>query len=154
MAKTKEMASSSDGKIERLKSVFQDQRDEWSKKSKKLSKQMKTSENLGSLQGTLFAEIAIILDEKTSLVEGLITLNKSIRPKKKEALVNLKLNLELKMKTAGEQNVMIDADLNNYLEREDLLGMQIQFLEATLKNLNSMVWGIKNYIDLDKAGIS
>lgn len=149
----KEEIISSDEKIDSLKTVFSNQRKIWTRKIKNMAKVMKENSNLGQIQSILFTEIAILTNEKVSLIETMISLNKAMRPKKKEALRNAKLNEELKPKTAAENNIMMDAELNIYLEREELLGMQIEFLESTLKNLNSMVWGIKNFIDLQKAGI-
>ena len=150
MAKTQKDSSE---QIEAMKGLFDTQRALWRKKIRRMTKWMKMPEKLTMLEMTVRNEIMKVSEEKSKLLEALIALNKIIRNKKAEHLIELKTNTDLKLKTNDEYKTLMEAHLSDYTEREELIEMQIDYLTTSFNNLKDISWGIKNYIELNKMGI-
>ncbi len=140
-------------KVERMRALFDEQRNRWRRKVIKLTKWMKIPEKLTSLEMIIRNEIMQISEEKAKLLEAMIAISKIIKKKKAETLINLKTNDDLKLKNQTEQNILLENQLCDYVERQELIEMQLDFLTITSNNLTQLPWAIKNYIELFKQGI-
>lgn len=144
---------SSDSKITAMKSLFSDQRGVWKRKIRKLTRFMQIPEKLPMVEIAIRNEVMNIADEKAQLLEGLISISKILRRKKADSIVELKTNSDLKIKNQSEQNILMESGLNSYIERQELIEMQVEYLDRAFANLKDLSWAIKNRVDLAKMGI-
>jgi len=140
-------------KIEDLKEYFSKRRNIWKKKVRILTKMIKNAEKYSEFETKVRDAIMLILDEKAKTLEAMITLSKKVRKVKATNLVNIKVDMDLKLKTNSEQNIMMEDKLADYLEKQELIQMQLDYLDKTYLNLKDISWASKNYIDIMKMGI-
>lgn len=140
-------------KIKLLKNKFREQRDYWINKVTEYTKMMNDPKKLVELEIIVRNEIMAVSDEKANLLESLINITKILKDKKAKKLTELKVNSDFLIKNKYEQDILIDQYILNYSERQDLLSMQIEFIDRTYNNLKDISWGIQRYVDLYKAGI-
>ena len=137
-------------KIELLKKSFLDEQKAFVSKIEDYSKNFRDLKKLIDLQILIFADREIILEKKSRLVMSKIKIDKQIREKKKKAFVNAKTNSDILLKSYNDINIYIDAELTGEMEKLELIEMQINFLIETIKTIDSVIFGIKNRIELER----
>ena len=137
-------------KIELLKKSFLDEQKAFVSKIEDYSKNFRDLKKLIDLQILIFADREIILEKKSRLVMSKIKIDKNIREKKKKAFVNAKTNSDILLKSYNDINIYIDAELTGEMEKLELIEMQINFLIETIKTIDSVIFGIKNRIELER----
>jgi hypothetical protein len=130
--------------------VFLREKSKWTDKIFKLTSMLKNYENFTDLQIEIYNEITNALNDKATISNHLVNINKILRQKKYENLIELKTNLDLKVKTKDDQTYIIENNLKDILEREEVLLLQIDYMDNIIKNLKDILWGIKNYIEIKK----
>jgi len=141
-----------ENKITNLKEVFKSERTVWSERVKTMTKMLKYPEKLVILQMDLYAAVMDIAENRIKISEALVEINKIVRSKRSESLVYHKTESDLKLNNVNEYNIMMNSDLNQYIERQELLNMQYDYLDIVYKNLKDMLYGVRNYIELQKVG--
>jgi hypothetical protein len=130
--------------------VFLREKSKWTDKIFKLTDMLKNYEKFNDLQIEIYNEITNALNDKATISNHLVKINKILREKKYENLIELKTNLDLKVKTKDDQIYIIENNLKDILEREEVLLLQIDYMDNIIKNLKDILWGIKNYIEIKK----
>jgi hypothetical protein len=130
--------------------VFLREKSKWTDKIFKLTDMLKNYEKFTDLQIEIYNEITNALNDKATISNHLVNINKILRQKKYENLIELKTNLDLKVKTKDDQTYIIENNLKDILEREEVLLLQIDYMDNIIKNLKDILWGIKNYIEIKK----
>lgn len=145
--------NSSDAKVEIMKNLFDEQRNSWQKKIKQYTGWLKIPEKLITLEITVRNEIMNAMDEKAKLLEAMVTISKIVRKKKADTMIDIKTNSDIKLKNQTEQIILLESALTDYMEREELISMQIEYMDRLFNNLKDILWGISRYIELNKMGI-
>jgi hypothetical protein len=130
--------------------VFLQEKSKWTDKIFKLTDMLKNYEKFNDLQIEIYNEITNALNDKATISNHLVKINKILRQKKYENLIELKTNLDLKVRTKDDQIYIIENNLKDILEREEVLLLQIDYMDNIIKNLKDILWGIKNYIEIKK----
>jgi len=137
-------------KIELLKKSFLDEQKEFTHKVEEYSKYFRDLKKLIDLQILIFADRENILEKKSRLVISKIKIDKNIREKKKKAFIDAKTNHEILLKSYNDVNIYLEAELKDEMEKLELIEMQINFLIETVKTIDSIIFGIKNRIELER----
>lgn len=137
-------------KTNELKVTFQNERNKWTEKIQKLSKMLKFQDKFVDLEIEIHNEIMNAINDKVSLSNYLINLNKVLRQKKYEKFIEIKTEIDLKIKNKDDQNYVLENSIKDLLEREEVLLLQIEYMNETIKNLKDILWGIKNFIEVKK----
>jgi hypothetical protein len=130
--------------------VFLQEKSKWTDKIFKLTDMLKNYEKFNDLQIEIYNDITNALNDKATISNHLVKINKILRQKKYENLIELKTNLDLKVRTKDDQIYIIENNLKDILEREEVLLLQIDYMDNIIKNLKDILWGIKNYIEIKK----
>ena len=153
MEKEEKIKNSTDEKISQMKVIFEEQRQLWLRKIRRLTKWMQIPEKLAMVEISTRNEIMQVSEEKAKLLEALVSITKIIKNKKAEKFLELKTESDLKLTNKDEFAILIDQSLSNYIERQELIELQVDYLDKTLKNMEQIGWVMKNRVDIMKLGI-
>lgn len=108
------------------------------------------TKKLTDLQIALYNDIMSIAYSKAKLVEAVIKINRSIRNDKKESFVKSKTDNDIRLKNKDDFTIYIESEIQESLEKQEMIEMQIEYLDSTSKVLNNLIWGIKYRIESER----
>jgi hypothetical protein len=128
---------------------FSEERSEWTEKIRTLSIRMKNMKELPDVQVELYYNRQILLELYSKLSQVIVKLNSKLRKQKSDRLKYYSESVQIKY-GANEKTPLIDGDLTELKERIDLVDTQINFLNETMKNIDFMLYGVKDRIKLQE----
>lgn len=105
---------------------------------------------MGELQVKVYSERQRLIERIHYYLSTLSKYTTKYKKKKAELFIKYTQGSDLLLKTASEKSIMMDSDLSQMKEKIDNLEFQIEFLKETVKTVDSIIYGIKNRIDLEK----
>jgi SMC interacting uncharacterized protein involved in chromosome segregation len=110
---------------------------------------MKNMKELPDVQVELYYNRQILLELYSKLSQVIVKLNSKLRKQKSDRLKYYSESVQIKY-GANEKTPLIDGDLTELKERIDLVDTQINFLNETMKNIDFMLYGVKDRIKLQE----
>lgn len=134
-------------KEERHLNKLKERRDFWRDFVVSTSKSLMDIKKLVEVQADLYSQRQLLLEERVELQNSLIKLNSRLRKIKVERYEYYEHNHDLRTRQS-DRAMFIDNDMKDGLRIYDSLKNQIDFLQDTLKTLDSMIYGIKYRISM------
>lgn len=137
-----------DGKIS-LAKKFQADREKWTKNVEKFSKRLMNIKEIPELQVEVFSSRQMLVEYMTNLQN--IYSKKMVELKKERFKVfdenANKKNVRL---VSQEKAIIMDGKTADASHSTALIETQIDFYKETIKTIDSIIYGIKNRIDLEQ----
>lgn len=90
-----------------------------------------------------------LLEDNHTLLEHLSTLRKKYREERGEEMEKLSRNLQLRYQ-ANEKTVVIDSKTSTTKEYLEMFENQVAFFNESIKTIDSVIFGIKTRLDIEK----
>lgn len=90
-----------------------------------------------------------LLEDNHTLLEHMTNLRKKYRDERGAEMERLSKNLQIRYQ-ANEKTVVIDSKTSNTKEYVDLFENQISFFNESIKTIDSVIFGIKTRLDIEK----
>ena len=112
-------------------------------------------EKLSNLKTLKIAQVNMLslrqrlLEDNHTLLENITTLRKKFREERSSEMENLSKNLQIRYQT-NEKTVVIEGKTSSTKESLELFENQISFYSESIKTIDSIIFGIKTRLDIEK----
>ena len=130
--------------------LFLEEREHWTEILQSHGYLFKDIMKVGELQIKIYSDRQRLVEKIHYYLSALSKYTTKYKKKKSELFVKYTQASDLLLKTGAEKAIMIDADISVLKEKMDNIEFQIEFLKETVKTVDSIIYGIKNRIDLEK----
>ena len=136
-------------KLESIRKRFEDRRKEVS------TEIYDNVEKLSSIKTLKHAQVAMLslrqrlLEDNHTLLEHIVVLKKNHRTARANELESISKNLQIRYQYT-EKNIVIDGRTSATKEFLEVFENQIQFFQESIKTIDSIIYGIKTRIDIEK----
>lgn len=128
---------------------FGKERDEWREKIKDMSERLRDVYNLSDLLTDVYSSRQIALEYTHTLMAHLSKVNRIFRERKVERFNYYSRNYELRLDKDFKYD-HIHADLNDIIERRELLQNHLDYFRETIRTIDSLTFGIKHRMSLEE----
>lgn len=90
-----------------------------------------------------------LLEDNHTLLENITTLRKKFREERSTEMENLSKNLQIRYQS-NEKTVVIEGKTSSTKESLELFENQVSFYNESIKTIDSIIFGIKTRIDIEK----
>jgi hypothetical protein len=90
-----------------------------------------------------------LLEDNHTLLENITTLRKKFREERSSEMENLSKNLQIRYQS-NEKTVVIEGKTSSTKESLELFENQISFYSESIKTIDSIIFGIKTRLDIEK----
>lgn len=90
-----------------------------------------------------------LLEDNHTLLENITTLRKKFREERSTEMENLSKNLQIRYQS-NEKTVVIEGKTSSTKESLELFENQVSFYSESIKTIDSIIFGIKTRIDIEK----
>lgn len=90
-----------------------------------------------------------LLEDNHTLLENITTLRKKFREERSVEMENLSKNLQIRYQS-NEKTVVIEGKTSSTKESLELFENQVSFYNESIKTIDSIIFGIKTRIDIEK----
>lgn len=146
--------TSSEDKTEKesLEDKFSRERIEWSSKIKKMSSSFSDVVKTGELMTEVYTERQLALEYYHYLISILIKLNKKYNQVYSEKWKFYTYQGNERFPNETQKTARIIAELADLKEKRELLDNHSKFMDGTVKNIDNLIFGIKNKIEFTQIG--
>lgn len=102
------------------------------------------------LQSELYTYRQMMVEKRAKLQNSVSKINYKIKENKKKAYLKFKTNYDISFKSVQDLNIFIDDYLKIWMEKYEILSMQISFLEETINTIDRMIFGIKSRLTVEQ----
>ena len=141
----KQQSSSNDP----IYSRFSKERDEWRDKVKDMSERLRDVYNLSDLLTDVYSSRQIALEYTHTLMAHLSKVNRIFRDRKIERFNHYSRNYDLRLDKDFKYD-HIHADLNDIVERRELLQNHLDYFRETIRTIDNLTFGIKHRMALEE----
>tara|TARA_R110000868_G_scaffold235272_3_gene488992 strand:- start:705 stop:1139 length:435 start_codon:yes stop_codon:yes gene_type:complete len=112
-------------------------------------------EKLSNLKTLKIAQVNMLslrqrlLEDNHTLLENITTLRKKFREERSSEMENLSKNLQIRYQS-NEKTVVIEGKTSSTKESLELFENQISFYSESIKTIDSIIFGIKTRLDIEK----
>lgn len=128
---------------------FEDERSFWKDKITEMASKLIRLDAIGDLQVDLFSSRQIIIEKIAKLYNYMAKYNSMYKSKKRDLYVQYTTESDIKM-GQGEKIIMVEGDLATVQERIDVILQQIDYYKETVKNVDSMIYGVRNKLQIEQ----
>ena len=140
--------STSEDELDKLESAIEEQREKWNKIVQELSNRINDDlKKSMELSATAVAYRQKIISEIGSYAVKSHRLMSKLKVLKKHYFEEYATKYQIKTNTT-EKNMCIDADTSTFVAKIDLIDSHVQFLVDCGKNIDNVIWSVKNKIQL------
>lgn len=143
------MSDSSESKKKNITEKFADRRGEVSREIYANIERLSNLKTLKEAQVNMLSLRQRLLEDNHTLLEHITILRKRLREEKSGEMENLSRNLQIRYQT-NEKNVVIDGRTANTKEYLDIFENQSAFFNDSIKTIDSVIFGIKTRLDIEK----
>jgi hypothetical protein len=143
------MSDSSETKKKNITEKFADRRAEVSREIYSNIERLSNLKTLKEAQVNMLSLRQRLLEDNHTLLEHITILRKKFREEKSGEMENLSRNLQIRYQ-ANEKNVVIDGRTANTKEYLDIFENQSAFFTDSIKTIDSVIFGIKTRLDIEK----
>jgi hypothetical protein len=133
----------------RISKKFQERRTEVSKEIYENIEKLSGLKTLKDAQVNILSLRQRLLEDNYALMESLTTIRKKYRDDKAAEMENLSKNLQIRYQ-ANEKNMVIDGKTSSIKESLEIIENQISFFTDSIKTIDSIIFGIKARLDIEK----
>lgn len=133
----------------RISKKFQERRAEVSKEIYENIEKLSGLKTLKDAQVNILSLRQRLLEDNYSLMESLTSIRKKYRDDKAAEMENLSKNLQIRYQ-ANEKNMVIDGKTSSIKESLEIIENQISFFTDSIKTIDSIIFGIKARLDIEK----
>jgi len=133
----------------RISKKFQERRAEVSKEIYENIEKLSGLRTLKDAQVNILSLRQRLLEDNYSLMESLTSIRKKYRDDKAAEMGNLSKNLQIRYQ-ANEKNMVIDGKTSSIKESLEIIENQIAFFTDSIKTIDSIIFGIKARLDIEK----
>lgn len=134
---------------EKISTKFQARRSEVSKEIYENIEKLSNLKTLKDAQVNMLSLRQRLLEDNHTLLEHITALRKKFRDEKAETMETLSKNLQLRYQ-ANEKNVVIEGRTSVTKEYLEIFENQISFFNESIKTIDSIIFGIKTRLDIEK----
>jgi hypothetical protein len=106
--------------------------------------------DIPKLQSELYTYRQMMVEKRSKLQNSLSKVNYKIKLHKKDAYLHFKTDYDISFKSYQDLNIFIDDYIKNWIEKQEVLLMQISFLEETVNTLDRMIFGVKSRLTVEQ----
>ncbi len=135
-----------------LEEKFSGERIEWSEKIKKMSSSFSDIVKTGELMTEIYTERQLALEYYHYLISVLIKLNKKYNKVYSEKWKFYTYQGSERFPNETQKVARIIADLGDLKETRELIDNHSKFMDGTVRNIDNLIFGIKNKIEFTQIG--
>ncbi len=128
---------------------FEEEREFWREKIVAMANKLIRLDGIADLQVDLFSSRQIIIERISKLYNYLAKYNSVYKSKKRDLFVKYTTESQIKL-GQGEKVIMVEGDLTNIQERIDVIIQQIDYYKESVKNIDSMIYGVRNKLQIEQ----
>lgn len=145
---TETQKNSSEVKLN-INKKFQTDREQWTKTIEKYSKKLMNIKDIPELQVELYSSRQVVVDEMGKL-QNLYTKKITELKKKRFEIFDEASNKKNVRLISQEKNIIMEGKMADSSLLTNVIEIQIEFYRETLKTIDSVIYGIKNRIELEQ----
>lgn len=126
------------------------EQEKWLNTIKKHSKRLGNLNDINDLLMEIYIDRQILVDNKAKTSYTKIQYEKILKTRKKDAFYKVKTQEDIVVKYQQETNIFLDAELSKIVENYDLLISYLEFIDNTIKTIDTMIFAIRNKINLEQ----
>jgi hypothetical protein len=142
-------ASAEESKRPSFADEFEDERKMWKDKVIEMANKVNKLNEVTTLQVDLYSSRQIIIERIAKLYKYLSAYNAMYKSNKKELFVKYTVDSDIKL-GQGEKIIMVEGDLSGLQEKINLIEQHIDYYKETVKNLDSMLYGVRNKLQIEQ----
>jgi len=137
---------------EKMTHVFRQNRDDCKNKILSSITNMRHTNKLIDVQVEMLSQRQRMLEDSHILLDKLTDLRKQYRIRKGNAYDSIVNNLQLRMKTTGEKEAIVEgsAEIAELRNKIDILEKQTEYYSESMRTIDHILYGIKTRIDIEK----
>jgi hypothetical protein len=128
---------------------FEEERKKWKDKVLEMANRVNKLDQVASLQVDLYSSRQIIIERISKLYQYLALYNSVYKTKKKELFLKYTIDSDIKL-GQGEKTIMVEGDLADLQKKVNLIEHHIDYYKETVKNLDSMLYGVRNKLQIEQ----
>lgn len=128
---------------------FEEERLKWKNKVIEMANKVNKLDEVASLQVDLYSSRQIIIERISKLYQYLALYNSVYKTKKKELFLKYTVDSDIKL-GQGEKTIMVEGDLADLYKKVNLIEHHIDYYKETVKNLDSMLYGVRNKLQIEQ----
>lgn len=133
----------------RIAKKFQERRAEVSKEIYDNIEKLSSLKTLKDAQVNILSLRQRLLEDNYSLMESLTSIRKKYRDDRASEMENLSKNLQIRYQ-ANEKNMVIEGKTSTIKESLEIIENQVSFFTDSIKTIDSIIFGIKARLDIEK----
>jgi hypothetical protein len=149
MAETETTEKQQSSSNEPIYTRFAKERDEWRDIIKNMSERLSDVYKLSDLLTDVYSNRQIALEYTHTLMSHLSKVNRIFRERKVERFNHYSRNYELRLDKDFKYD-HIHADLNDIVERRELLQNHLDYFRETVRTIDNITFGIKHRMSLEE----
>jgi len=149
MEETRETEKTQASSNDPIYARFKKEREEWSEKIQDMSDRLRDIYKLSDLLTDLYSNRQIAVEYTHTLMSHLSKINTIYRVKKVERFDYYSRGYDLRL-DKDPKNDHINADLNDIVERRELLQNHLDYFRQTVSTIDSMCFGVKHRMALEE----
>lgn len=128
---------------------FEEERKKWKDKVLEMANRVNKLDQVASLQVDLYSSRQIIIERISKLYQYLALYNSVYKTKKKDLFLKYTIDSDIKL-GQGEKTIMVEGDLADLQKKVNLIEHHIDYYKETVKNLDSMLYGVRNKLQIEQ----
>jgi hypothetical protein len=144
-----EKAQSSSDANRVIEARFKKEREDWVSTVSDMSERLRDIYKLADLQTDLYSNRQIALEYSHTIMSHLSRVNAIFRERKVERFNHYTRFHDIRLEKDPKYD-HIHADLNDILERRDLLQNHLDYLRETIRTIDNLIFGIKHRMALEE----
>lgn len=128
---------------------FEEERKKWKDKVIEMANKVNKLDQVAALQVDLYSSRQIIIERISKLYQYLSIYNSAYKSKKKELFIKYTVDSDIKL-GQGEKIIMVEGDLADLQKKLNLIEHHIDYYKETVKNLDSMLYGVRNKLQIEQ----
>lgn len=144
-----ELNESSDLPKKRFSEEFEEERLLWKEKVLDMANRVNKLDKVAELQVDLYSSRQIIIERISKLYQYLAAYNSAYKLRKRDLFIKYTVDSDIKL-GQGEKSIMVEGDLAELQQRINLIEHHIDYYKETVKNLDSMLYGVRNKLQIEQ----
>lgn len=128
---------------------FEEERKVWKDKVIDMANRVNKLNEVTNLQVDLYSSRQIIIERIAKLYKYLSAYNALYKSNKKDLFIKYTVDSDIKL-GQGEKIIMVEGDLSGLQEKINLIEQHIDYYKETVKNLDSMLYGVRNKLQIEQ----
>ena len=128
---------------------FEEERLLWKEKVLDMAIRVNKLDKVAELQTDLYSSRQIIIERISKLYQYLAAYTSAYKSRKRDLFIKYTVDSDIKL-GQGEKSIMVEGDLAELQLRINLIEHHIDYYKETVKNLDSMLYGVRNKLQIEQ----